>query len=360
MTRASTLGKSRISGASHMARLPFFAGAMALLAACQPGSNPFASSPSTEASAPRAQTSTRIVDRDVEAPQVYQVTDSALWDGRPSLGGVWVASADVKDPERVIMRNPANGKFVIGALFRRERENPGPKLQISSDAAEALGILAGAPVSISVTALRREETPVEVPQTPILDSNESLADASLAPTSGAGAIDAGGIATSALSPAAPKSAPQPAAAPPKPANSKPADPKAAAKTSDAKTPAKADVKADTAPDTIAATATKALDKAAEGAPIQTAAQPASAQPAATTAATAATTLAADRTVQVGIFSIEANAKRAADKIKTAGVPSEIRKGSTNGKDYWSVVSRGDATTLSKIKAAGFADAYMLK
>src|SRR5690606_14180216 len=86
----------------------------------------------------KAQKSTRLVDRDVEAPNVFQVTEEALWDGRPSLGGVWVASPDTKDPERVIMRNPANGKFVIGALFRRERDNPGPKLQISSDAAAAL------------------------------------------------------------------------------------------------------------------------------------------------------------------------------------------------------------------------------
>ncbi len=94
---------------------------------------------------------------DVEAPEVFQATDSALWDGRPSLGGIWVASADVKDPERVVMFNPANGKTVQGALFRRERDNPGPRLQISSDAAEALGILAGQPVEIRVTALRRIE-----------------------------------------------------------------------------------------------------------------------------------------------------------------------------------------------------------
>ena len=94
---------------------------------------------------------------DIEAPEVFSVTDEALWDGRPSLGGVWVASPDVVDPERVIMRNPANGRFVIGALFRRERDNPGPLLQISSDAAEALGLLAGQPAMIEVTALRRQE-----------------------------------------------------------------------------------------------------------------------------------------------------------------------------------------------------------
>ena len=100
-----------------------------------------------------------LVERDIEAPEVFSVTEPGLWDGRPSLGGVWVAHPTVTDPERVIIRNTANDKFVIGALFRRELENPGPALQVSSDAAEALGLLAGSPVPLSVIALRREEGP---------------------------------------------------------------------------------------------------------------------------------------------------------------------------------------------------------
>jgi SPOR domain len=103
--------------------------------------------------------------QDVEAPDVFETTDSALWDGRPSLGGIWVAAPEVTNPERAIMFNPATGKSVTGALFKRERENPGPRLQLSSDAAEALGILAGQPTEIRVTALRKaaevEETPAD-------------------------------------------------------------------------------------------------------------------------------------------------------------------------------------------------------
>ena len=49
-------------------------------------------------------------NREIEAPEVFQTTDSALWDGRPSLGGIWVASPEVTDPERVVMFNPATGK----------------------------------------------------------------------------------------------------------------------------------------------------------------------------------------------------------------------------------------------------------
>lgn len=104
-----------------------------------------------------------LVERDVEAPQVFQVNEEGLWDGRPSLGGVWVAYPDVGDPERVIIRNEANGKFVIGALFRRERNNPGPKLQVSSDAAAALEVIAGQPTVLNVTALRKEQVPENTP-----------------------------------------------------------------------------------------------------------------------------------------------------------------------------------------------------
>lgn len=98
-----------------------------------------------------------LVERDVEAPDVFQMTERGVWDGRPSLGGVWVAHPDVGDPERVIIRNPDAGTFVIGALFRREREQAGPPLQVSSDAAQALELVAGQPTQLNVTALRREE-----------------------------------------------------------------------------------------------------------------------------------------------------------------------------------------------------------
>ena len=131
---------------------------------------------------------TKLVERDVEAPEVFQVTDSGLWDGRPSLGGVWVAHPDVKEPERVIIRNTKNSKFVIGALFRRERNNPGPSIQVSSDAASALGMLAGAPAQLNVTALRHEAQPTdaeEVAEAPATDltAPESVEATTLDPVS---------------------------------------------------------------------------------------------------------------------------------------------------------------------------------
>ena len=109
-------------------------------------------------------TVTNLVERDVEVPDVVNISEAGLWDGRPSLGGIWVAHPDAKDPEKVIIRNPQNGKFVIGALFRREREFSGPSLQLSSDAADVLGILAGQPTKVSVVALRRQSVLLETPE----------------------------------------------------------------------------------------------------------------------------------------------------------------------------------------------------
>lgn len=275
------------------------------LAGCVGGGNPFARKDGATEEAAPTQKSTRLVDRDTEAPEIFQTTDTALWDGRPSLGGVWVASPDAKDPERVIIRNKANGKFVIGALFRRETLNPGPKLQISSDTAAALGILAGQPTEINVTALRREEAPVETDATkPILDSSETVETATLDPISGAAAAIDRAEATSAPTPVA------------------------------------------TAP----LTSSPAPSAPASAAPA----------PAAKPATPAATAAAGGRAIQIGIFSVEANAKRAVDTLTKAGLPGEMRREESQGKILWSVTSRGDAGVLTRVKGLGFPDAYFLK
>jgi len=109
---------------------------------------------------------TRLVDRDVEAPDVFDLTEEGLWDGRPSLGGVWVAHPTAGEPERVIIRNAENDRFVIGSLFRRDRDQSGSDLMVSSDAADALGLTAGDPTLLNVTALRRQEVPATDGDTP--------------------------------------------------------------------------------------------------------------------------------------------------------------------------------------------------
>ena len=130
-----------------------------------------------EKSAPEARTK-KAAETDVPAPEVFQAAEAGLWDGRPSLGGIWVAHPDVTEPQRVLVRNEANGREVTGALFRRQRDVPGPRIQASSDAAEALGMLAGAPVKLNVTALVRDQvetTPVEDPLPAAEEEREAIA-----------------------------------------------------------------------------------------------------------------------------------------------------------------------------------------
>jgi len=291
------------------------------LSACEEGSNlntlfqkkETATDETAVADATDAATAeTTLIERDVEAPEVFQQTDAGLWDGRPSLGGVWVAHSDVTDPERVIIRNQANGKFVIGALFRRERENPGPRFQVSSDAAETLGMLAGAPAELNVTALRREEVPIApaVEAEPL--STEEIEATPLDPVAA--------IAASAIDKAEGKT------------------PNADAPKDGPKMSQAAILGAETAAPAAAA-ATKA------------------------TAAPAPKSALQKPYIQLGIFSIEANAEKTADMLRKDGILPVIKKSSLNGKDYWRVLAGPAATAtdrsamLAKIKALGFADAY---
>ncbi len=283
--------KARHGGKTPRHLLLLFSSFLAL-GACQDG-NSFLSAlkPGPKSQTVTPSTSTKLVERDVEAPEVFQVTDHGLWDGRPSLGGVWVAHADVGDPERVIIRNTENGKFVIGALFKREVTSPGPGVQVSSDAAEALGMLAGAPAKLNVTALRREEVSQTAETVETIAAAETIASAPLDdPIADAAAtLDALDTPASTAAPA-----PKPAA---------PTAPKAAA---------------------------SGLDK-----PF----------------------------LQIGIFSVEANAKRTVDMLGSQGLVATIDPGTSNGKAFWRVVvgpagSRSERSSLlEKVKQAGFTDAY---
>ncbi len=258
------------------------------------------------------------VEQDVEAPDVFSATEAGLWDGRPSLGGIWVAHPDVDDPERVLIRNPDNGKFVVGALFRRERDIPGPRLQVSSDAAAALGILAGSPTELDVTALRREQVKIEPPaplaepvqvETTEVAPVEEIAEKAEAAEITEQALDPIAIATAALADA-------------------PED--------------------NTAIETVSTEPLTELPPETE----ETAA-----------VATPKPSKLSKAFIQVGIFGEEANAKRTADQMRNAGMLPMVKSFENNGKPFWRVVV-GPATTrperrelLAKIKEVGFTDAY---
>lgn len=350
--------------------------------------------------------------RDVEAPEVYQATDSALWDGRPSLGGIWVAAPDAENPERVVIFNPATGKSITGALFKRERGNPGPRLQLSSDAAEALGILAGQPTEIRVTALRKEEVKdaepaaepdaatVEVAAAPAGEGTEAAAIASAAlaavdagegeaAQAAEGAAAATGDAAAAAGVAAEGAAALAPDAPPqkKTWKERRAEAKAAR---EAKRRAAAEAKAAAAAAAAGAATvegeapTASPDAAAaamapiESAPLDArdpeavaATEPAkpkrrtvgeapAAAPAAEPAAEAPAATGPARPIQVASFSKEENARRATEALAKIGITATPQKSENNGKAVWGVVVQGDEAMLKKIKDAGFADAYFLK
>ena len=243
------------------------------------------------------------VERDVEAPEVFSVTDQGLWDGRPSLGGVWVAHPDVGEPERVIIRNQSTGNSVIGALFRRERENPGPSLQVSSDAAQELGVIAGQPTMLSVVALRRQEAAADVAPAAIADF-ENPEEITATPLD-----DIAGVAAAAIDAADLSDAP-------------------AAEASLAVDPVPAPAPAAPAP--VPAAPVSSLDKPY---------------------------------IQIGIFSIEANASQTAERMRANGLSTRVLDQESQGKRFWRVVvgpapnAADREAVLEKVKSLGFADAY---
>lgn len=282
------------------ARMAALLAASLLLAGCAELGGIF--STEEEGAAPARSGAVRLVERDEEAPEVFQVTEAGLWDGRPSLGGVWVAYPDVRDPERVIIRNPANDSFVIGALFRRERDFPGPRLQVSSDAASALGMLAGQPAQIEVTALRRQQVPEVTPG--------ASAVAAAAPET----IEAEGLG----------------------------------------------------PVAAAAAALDRVDAQAGSGTGAPAARPAAAAAPAAAGAPSGTGSPLERPfVQVGIFSVEANARRTGDVLRREGIIPTITEQELRGRKYWRVLvgpamTRADVqAALATVRRAGYTDAFLV-
>lgn len=328
--------------------------ALALLAGCMENDGAlFRSDPTSGSSS----ASTRLVERDVEAPEVFQATEAGLWDGRPSLGGVWVAHPDVVEPERALIRNTTNGKFVIGALFRPSLDRPGPRFQVSSDAAEALSMLAGQPQNLNVTALRREEVPTAPEPAPAQAApTDTAAEEVPAPAEVETAkLDPVDTASAALDKveaevAAPEATADSIA---DSATDTAAEPKKRRWFWQKKDPVGEDAAA-LAADAESAVATSAVAEPVTSAP--------AAQPAPKPVAKPLPALEKPY-LQIGIFSVEQNARNTAVAMRQAGIIPEVLKQSSKGKTFWRVIV-GPATTkderavlLKKVKAAGFTDAY---
>jgi hypothetical protein len=334
--------------------------AAVVLAGCEDGTGLGSSRPETAATAAADRpAATRLVERDVEAPDVFQMSEAGLWDGRPSLGGIWVAHPDATDPERVMIRNAANGETVVGALFRRERTGPGPRFQVSSDAASALGMLAGAPVELDVTALRRKEAPApeaeaEAPEPAALAEAEPVETEALDPIeSAAAAIDRaeGSAETAEAAVAETQASAEP--------DADPAAPRAAPERERRGLFAGLFRRREAEPLSAISGAT------AVGATAGTVVSPeiGSDAPAPQPAAARAPQAANGTYIQIGIFSVEANATEAADAMRANGIVPTIYEQQSAGRTFWRVVvgpasSQSDRSALlRKVKGLGYADAY---
>ena len=73
-----------------------------------------------------------------EKPEILDISTSVFWDGEPTLGGNWISHPDVDSPERVLIKNIANGKSIVGAIFQQTKKIKSGYAQISSDAAKSL------------------------------------------------------------------------------------------------------------------------------------------------------------------------------------------------------------------------------
>jgi rare lipoprotein A len=349
---------------------------------------------------------------EMRATSVFQKTDVALWDGRPSLGGAWIAHADATTPERVEIRNNKTGKVMTAALFRRERDFPGPSFQLSSDAAAQLGIPAGIPTEVTVTALRRVEMVKPEPAPAATGTTAPAADAAIVATAGAAideAMGATGTATevvveetsrpgsffgskpkntgvNAPVPAATTAAVAPAAAEPAPragsAGSTPGnkptlvddagEPVAEAApvapittttiappTGKSSTTPPATTPPATTPDTTppATTPPVITDPASEVAPSAAAAS---------ALEQATITDLARPFVQVASGSTQSNVLDLSAKLTAAGLKAQIRQTTQEGKVLWYVVVGPAASqaeldaNLAKVREMGYPEAYLVK
>ncbi|MEM9060349.1 MAG: SPOR domain-containing protein [Pseudomonadota bacterium] len=87
------------------------------------------------------------------APEIFEATGLAIWDGKRTLQGVWVAHPLASSARRVRIFNQDNGQAVDGALFKRDAAGGGASVLISSEAAQLLGMDVGTPAELRIVAV---------------------------------------------------------------------------------------------------------------------------------------------------------------------------------------------------------------
>ena len=86
-------------------------------------------------------------------PEAFHAADLALWDGARTLSGIWIAHPMAETARRVRLTNGETGARVDAAMFRRDPNLSGPRIIVSSEAAERLGLTPGHSTPITIEGL---------------------------------------------------------------------------------------------------------------------------------------------------------------------------------------------------------------
>ena len=86
-------------------------------------------------------------------PEAFHAAGLALWDGTRTLPGIWIAHPMAQTARRVRLTNGETGARVDAAMFRRDPNLSGPRIVVSSQAAERLGLAPGRGTPITIEGL---------------------------------------------------------------------------------------------------------------------------------------------------------------------------------------------------------------
>ena len=94
-----------------------------------------------------------VTDDFSEAPELFQLSGVAIWDGARTVPGVWVAHPTARGTMQVRIAHTATGAEVDGRIYRAGPRADGDVITLSSDAARALGLEPGRRARLSIRAL---------------------------------------------------------------------------------------------------------------------------------------------------------------------------------------------------------------
>ena len=151
-------------------------------------------------------------------PEAFHAAGLALWDGTRTLPGIWIAHPMAETARRVRLTNGETGVRVDAAMFRRDPNLSGPRIIVSSETAERLGLAPGhgTPITIEGLAYRVDTEAAAdanavaagAAQAPVPAPVEVLAAEVLTAETAGTPVEPEGAPVAALSPA-PQAAPEP-------------------------------------------------------------------------------------------------------------------------------------------------------